>query len=84
MMNPFTIYSLTLVLCLALLWGCTKEDGPVFFDLAIGECSGLSGYVPVAAYPDLNAYYRTLAWTVHDQQVDLSNTPPRNNCVLTR
>lgn len=57
---------------------------PFFFDLAIGECSGLSGYVPVAAYPDLNAYYRMLAWTVHDQQVDLSNTPPRNNCVLTR
>ena len=52
---------------------------PVFFDLAIGECSGLSGYVPVAAYSDLNVYYRTLAWTVHNQQVDLSNTPPRNN-----
>ena len=28
MMKLFTTYSLTLVLFVALLWGCTKEDGP--------------------------------------------------------
>lgn len=50
---------------------------PVFFDLAIAECSGLSGYVPVAAYPDLNACYKTLEWCQHNQDVTLSGfTPP--------
>lgn len=36
---------------------------PVFFDLPITECSGLSGYIPVASYPDLNDYYIKLAWS---------------------
>lgn len=33
-----------------------------FFDLPLAECCGLSGYVPVSAYPDLNEYYKTLEW----------------------
>ena len=31
-------------------------------DLPLGECCGLSMYVPVSAYADLNEYYRTLGW----------------------
>ena len=33
-----------------------------FFELPIDACCGLSGYVPVTAYPDLNEYYKTLEW----------------------
>lgn len=33
-----------------------------FFELPIDACCGLSGYVPVAAYSDLNDYYKTLEW----------------------
>lgn len=34
-----------------------------FFDLPLEVCCGLSGYVPVAAYPDLNLDYAALEWT---------------------
>lgn len=37
---------------------------PAMLDLALGECSGLSIYVPARAYADLNEYYRTLDWYV--------------------
>ena len=36
-----------------------------FFDLPIEKCCGLSGYVPVAEYADLNSYYITLEWSRH-------------------
>lgn len=39
---------------------------PAFFDLSISECSGLSGYIPVASYPDLNDYYMKLAWSEYN------------------
>ena len=35
---------------------------PTMLGLALDECSGLSMYVPVASYADLNEYYRTLGW----------------------
>ena len=44
---------------------------PVFFDLAIAECSGLSGYIPVASYPDLNEYYIKLAWSEYNRNAVL-------------
>jgi hypothetical protein len=44
---------------------------PVFFDLAIAECSGLSGYIPVASYPDLNEYYIKLAWSAYNRNAVL-------------
>lgn len=31
-------------------------------DLPLDECCGLSMYVPVASYADLNEYYRSLGW----------------------
>lgn len=36
---------------------------PAFFDLPLTACCGLSGYVPVAAYGDLNRDYAALEWT---------------------
>lgn len=33
-----------------------------FFDLPLAKCCGLSGYVPVETYADLNTYYQTLGW----------------------
>lgn len=35
---------------------------PTMLGLALDECCGLSMYVPVSAYADLNEYYRTLGW----------------------
>lgn len=35
---------------------------PTMLGLALDECCGLSMYVPVSAYADLNEYYRTLEW----------------------
>lgn len=35
---------------------------PTMLGLALNECCGLSMYVPVASYADLNEYYRTLGW----------------------
>lgn len=35
---------------------------PTMLGLALDECCGLSMYVPVASYADLNEYYRTLGW----------------------
>lgn len=35
---------------------------PTMLGLALDECCGLSMYVPVASYADLNEYYRTLEW----------------------
>lgn len=35
-----------------------------FFDLPLVECCGLSSYLPVAAYADLNDYYTALEWWV--------------------
>lgn len=35
---------------------------PTMLGLALNECCGLSMYVPVSAYADLNEYYRTLDW----------------------
>lgn len=34
-----------------------------FFDLILTECSGLSSFIPVAAYSDLSGYYSTLSWS---------------------
>ena len=35
---------------------------PQMLGLALTECCGLSMYVPVKAYADLNGYYKTLGW----------------------
>lgn len=35
---------------------------PTMLGLALDACCGLSMYVPVSAYADLNEYYRTLDW----------------------
>lgn len=35
---------------------------PTMLGLALDACCGLSMYVPVSAYADLNEYYRTLEW----------------------
>ena len=35
---------------------------PTMLGLALDECCGLSMYVPVSAYADLNEYYRSLEW----------------------
>lgn len=35
---------------------------PTMLGLTLDECCGLSMYVPVSAYADLNEYYRTLGW----------------------
>ena len=35
---------------------------PTMLGLALDACCGLSMYVPVSAYADLNEYYRTLGW----------------------
>ena len=35
---------------------------PTMLGLALDACCGLSMYVPVASYADLNEYYRTLEW----------------------
>lgn len=35
---------------------------PSILGLTLRECCGLSMYVPVSAYSDLNGYYRTLDW----------------------
>lgn len=35
---------------------------PTMLGLALDECCGLSMYVPVSAYADLNEYYLTLGW----------------------
>lgn len=37
---------------------------PAFFDLPLAECCGLSCFVPVEAYADLNDYYASLEWCV--------------------
>ena len=37
-------------------------ETPTFFDLPLDRCCGLSVYIPEAARPQLNAYYRTLSW----------------------
>ena len=43
---------------------------PQMLDLPLDECSGLSMYVPVSAYADLNEYYRTLGWYARCYAVD--------------
>lgn len=35
---------------------------PWMLGLALGECCGVSMYVPMSAYPDLNESYETLEW----------------------
>lgn len=35
---------------------------PAMLGLSLDECCGLSMYVPVSAYADLNEYYKTLGW----------------------
>lgn len=37
-------------------------ETPTFFDLRLERCQGLSVYIPEANRPQLNAYYRQLAW----------------------
>lgn len=37
---------------------------PSMLGLALDECCGLSMYVPVSTYSDLNEYYETLGWYV--------------------
>ena len=35
---------------------------PWFFSLQLDKCCGLSSYVPLAQYADLNAFYVQLEW----------------------
>lgn len=37
-------------------------ETPMFFDLPLEHCCGLSVYIPEAGRPQLNDYYKTLAW----------------------
>ncbi len=37
-------------------------ETPTFFDLRLERCQGLSVYIPEAGRPQLNDYYRQLAW----------------------
>jgi len=37
-------------------------ETPTFFDLSLDRCCGLSVYIPESARPQLNDYYRSLAW----------------------
>lgn len=45
---------------------------PTMLGLALDECCGLSMYVPVGAYADLNEYYRTLEWYARCYPADYS------------
>lgn len=50
---------------------------PSFFGLRLDACCGLSTYIPVDAYPDLNDYYRTLEW--YGRAVSGFRTAPRQD-----
>lgn len=43
---------------------------PTMLGLALDACCGLSMYVPVSAYADLNEYYRTLEWSARCYPAD--------------
>ena len=45
---------------------------PTMLGLALDACCGLSMYVPVSAYADLNGYYRTLEWYARCYPADYS------------
>lgn len=45
---------------------------PTMLGLALDACCGLSMYVPVSAYADLNEYYRTLEWYARCYPADYS------------
>lgn len=45
---------------------------PTMLGLALEKCCGLSMYVPVGAYADLNGYYRTLDWYARCYPADYS------------
>ncbi|WP_462353858.1 clostripain-related cysteine peptidase [Alistipes timonensis] len=45
---------------------------PTMLGLPLDACCGLSMYVPVASYADLNEYYRTLEWYVRCFPADYS------------
>lgn len=44
---------------------------PQMLGLALDECCGLSMYVPVSTYSDLNEYYETLGWYVRCYPADI-------------
>lgn len=45
---------------------------PTMLGLSLDACCGLSMYVPVSAYADLNGYYRTLDWYARCYPADYS------------